>query len=143
MSVEVLLFKYTKNKQVGNIPKGVRDVEVDIPGVLKLGKETGILTVGLTGASVIGDIKNNKTVAQKFKASGVDIAMTGISYEVGGGAVALIGMGCAAVAAPEIVTAGLVVGDIVGIGVVANLATNKRVTTSLVVMYTRRKVNGI
>ncbi|MFL0250146.1 hypothetical protein ACJDT4_06900 [Clostridium neuense] len=123
MSVKVLLFKYTKNKQAGNIPKGVRDVDVDIPGVLNPGKGTGILTVGLTGASVIGDIKNNKTIAQKAEASGIDISMTGASY-VGGDVLAGVAdTVCTAVAAPEVAT--VVVGTVVVVGVGANWATNK------------------
>ncbi|MFL0249444.1 T7SS effector LXG polymorphic toxin [Clostridium neuense] len=104
-----------------NIPKDVRDLEVDIPEILNLGKGTGILTVGLTGASVIGDIKNNKTIAQKAEASGIDISMTGASYLLGGVAVGVIGT----FALPEEAIVGLSIGAAAGIGTLANWATEK------------------
>lgn len=84
---------------VRDIPKGARDIEVDIPKGLKLAKGLGVVTVGLIAFSVSDDFKNNKTIPQKFEASGVDVAMTGAACGVGTGAIALVGGVCTVLAA--------------------------------------------
>ncbi|MBU3102232.1 MULTISPECIES: hypothetical protein [Clostridium] len=116
---------YERRNLLRDIPKEDRNIEKAIPKDKMLGKGLGVVTLALTGLTVVDDFDNNRTTPQKLEASSVDVGMTGVAYGISTGAVALVGGICTVVAAPAVVTGALTILAVGIVGIGANYATSE------------------